>query len=551
MLRKTFMASSFGSLFAAALLGMATPALADGWVDNISGVTLDAEGKAVRFAGLTITAEGKIGRILQRGEKVDRPDWKFDGKGRTLLPGLIDAHGHVMGLGFATLTLDLSDTNSLAEAQAKISTYAMRYPDRKWIIGGGWNQERWKLGRFPTAAELDAVVADRPIWLERADGHAGWANSAALRAAGVTAATKAPPGGAIDGAVFVDRAVQLVTKALPAPLSKDRDLAFLKAQETLVSLGITSIADMGTSVDDWNAFRRAGDGGRLQIRIFSYSAGIAPMLAIAGGEPTPWLYGDRLRMGGVKLFADGALGSRGACLKAPYADKPETTGLCFLDDTKLRNLMSRAALDGFQIAVHAIGDRANEQVLDAIDALAPTYKGDRRWRIEHAQIVDPIDIPRFARNGTIASMQPVHQTSDRTMAEARLGPARLAGAYAWQSMLNAGGRIAFGSDVPVESANPFPGLAAAMSREDNKGEPLGGWQPQERVSRIAAFAGFTTGAAYAAFAESKVGRLAPGFRADFILVDHDPFEGSPAQVRATTVFETWIGGQRVFKREVR
>jgi predicted amidohydrolase YtcJ len=345
--------------------------------------------------------------------------------------------------------------------------------------------------------------------------------------------------------------MELVTKALPAPLSKDRDLAFLKAQEMLVALGITSIADMGTSVDDWNAFRRAGDGGRLQIRIFSYSAGIAPMLAIAGGEPTPWLYADRLRMGGVKLFTDGALGSRGACLKAPYADKPGETGLCFLDDTRLRNLMSRAALDGFQLAIHAIGDKANAQVLDAIDDLAPTYKGDRRWRIEHAQIVDPADLPRFARNGTIASMQPVHQTSDRTMAEARLGPARLAGAYAWQSMLNAGSRLAFGSDVPVESANPFPGLAAAISREDAKGEPFGGWQPQERVSRTAAFAAFTTGAAYASFAESKVGRLAPGFRADFILVDHDPFEGAPAQVRATKVSETWIGGIRVFKAQVK
>ncbi len=533
-------------LVTAAALAGATPAFADGWIDNVSGITLDSAGKPVRFAGLTVTAEGKIGRILQRGDKVDRPDWKVDGKGQVLLPGLIDGHGHVMGLGFAVLTLDLSDTNSLAEAQAKIADYARRYPDRRWIVGGGWNQERWKLGRFPTAAELDAVVADRPVWLERADGHAGWANTAALKAAGVTAATKAPAGGAIDGAVFVDAAMDLVSKHIPAPLSKDRDLAFLKAQQALVALGITAIADMGTTVDDWNTFRRAGDGGRLQIRIFSYSAGIAPMLAIAGGEPTPWLYQDRLRMAGVKLLTDGALGSRGACLKAPYADKA-TTGLCFLDDTKLRNLMSRAALDGFQLAVHAIGDKANAQLLDAIDDLAPTYKGDRRWRIEHAQIVDPADIARFAKHGIIASMQPVHQTSDRTMAEARLGPARLAGAYAWQSLLNAGGRLAFGSDVPVESANPFPGLAAAISREDEKGEPFGGWQPQERVSRTAAFAGFTTDAAFASFAETKIGRLAPGYRADFILVDRDPFEGSPAQVRATKVIETWIGGQRVFK----
>ncbi len=534
--------------FATALVALAPVAQADGWIDNVSGVTLDAGGKVVRFSGMTVTSEGKVGRLLQRGERPDKPDWRFDGKGQVLLPGMIDGHGHVMGLGFSLLTVDLSDTNSLAEAQARIADYAKRFPDRKWILGQGWNQERWKLGRFPTAAELDAATGDRPAWLERTDGHAGWANSAAMKAADVTPATTAPAGGIISNGVFVDAAAKLIKKAVPAPLSKDRDLAFLKAQEALVALGITGIADMGTTIDDWNTFRRAGDGGRLQIRIFSYSAGIAPMLAIAGGEPTPWLYQDRLRMGGVKLFADGALGSRGACLKAPYADTPAETGLCFLDDTKLRNLMSRAALDGFQLAVHAIGDKANAQVLDAIDDLAPTYKGDRRWRIEHAQIVDPADLPRFGHNGIIASMQPVHQTSDRVMAEARLGSARLAGAYAWASMLSVGAHLAFGSDVPVESANPFPGLAAAISRIDADGAPAGGWQPQERISREAAFAAFTTGAAYAAFAEDRLGQLAPGYRADFILVDHDPFEGIPAQLRATKVSETWVAGRRVWTR---
>jgi predicted amidohydrolase YtcJ len=529
---------------------IAAPAFADGWVDNVNGVMLDKDGKVVRFAGLTITADGKVGAILKRGDKGPaKPDWRLDGKGRTLLPGLIDAHGHVMGLGFGALVLDLSETTSLDDAKAQIAAYAAAHPERQWILGRGWNQEKWKLGRFPTAADLNGLGGGRPIWLERVDGHAGWANDAAMKAAGVTAATKAPAGGQIQNGVFVDKASELIDKAVPAPLSKDRDLAFLKAQQILVELGITSIADMGTSAADWSTFRRAGDGGRLQIRIFSYSAGIEPMLVIAGGEPTPWLYSDRLRMGGVKLYADGALGSRGACLKKPYADAPGQSGLCFQDDAKLRNLMSRAAMDGFQTAVHAIGDRANAQALDAIDDLSLTYKGDRRWRIEHAQIVDPLDLPRFGKNGTIASMQPVHQTSDRTMAEARLGPDRLAGAYAWASMLKAGSRLAFGSDVPVESANPFPGLAAAMTREDADGQPFGGWQPQERVTREQAFAGFTTGAAYASFAEDKVGRLAPGMRADFILVDNDPLESPPAVVRTTKVQETWIGGVRVFRRK--
>lgn len=526
----------------------ATPALADGWVDNVNGITLDASGKVVRFAGLTITTDGKIGKLLQRGDKAPpKPDWRFDGKGRTMLPGMIDAHGHIMTLGFAALSLDLSDTNSLDEAKAKIAAYAAAHPERRWIIGFGWNHEKWGLGRLPTSADLDSVVGDRPIWLGRADGHAGWANSAAMKAAGVSAATKSPPGGRIENGVFVDAARALVEKSVPAQSSKDYDLAFAKAQDILLSYGVTAMAVMGVSVEGWNAFRRAGDGGRLQVRIFAYADGLQPMQSITAGEPSPWLYGDRLRMGGVKLYDDGALGSSGACLKAPYADNPRNAGLCFNDDAKLRNLMSRAAMDGMQLAVHAIGDRANAQVLDAIEELSLTYKGDRRWRIEHAQVVDPADIPRFGRNGIIASMQPVHQTSDRTMAEARLGPGRLAGGYAWNSMLKAGARLAFGTDTPVENANPFPGLAAAITREDDKGEPFGGWQPQERISREAALAAYTTGAAYASFAESKVGRLAPGLRADFIIVDKDPLMSPPAEIRATKVDETWIGGTRVYR----
>ena len=536
-------------------IALATPALADGWVDNVNGITLDAKGEVVRFTGLTVTNDGKIGKLLQRGEKpAERADWRLDGKGQTLLPGLIDAHGHVMDLGFGALTLDLSDTNSLDEAKVKITEYAKRFGDRKWILGFGWNQEKWRLGRFPTASDLAGLADGRPIWLSRVDGHAGWANDTAMAAAGVTVATKSPAGGRIEIAsgkpsgVFVDAATQLIDKAVPPPLSRDRDLALAKAQSILLSYGITAIADMGTTVEDWNAYRRAGDAGRLVVRIFSYSRSVEPMLTIAGGEPTPWLYDDHLRMAGIKLYADGALGSRGACLKAPYADQPANSGLCFLDDAKLKNLMSRAAMDGFQVAVHAIGDRANAEVLDAIDDLSPTYKGDRRWRIEHAQIVDPADLPRFGKNGIVASMQPVHQTSDRSMAEARLGPNRLSGAYAWASMLKNGAHLAFGSDVPVESPNPFPGIAAAITREGPDGQPFGGWQPQERVTREQALAGFTTGAAYAAFAEDKVGRLAPGLRADFILVDQDPLMATPSDVRATKVSEVWIGGRKVWRR---
>ncbi|CAM3115597.1 Amidohydrolase 3 domain-containing protein [Sphingomonas antarctica] len=526
----------------------APPAFADGLVDNVNGVTLDENGRVVRFSALTVTADGHIGKLIEAGnKKPDKLDWRYDGKGQVLMPGLIDAHTHVMETGLAALSLDLSGTTSLAQAQDRIRAFAAAHPERKWILGGGWNQERWALGRFPTAAELD-LADGRPIWLSRADGHAGWANAAALKAAGITAATKAPPGGRIEGGVFVDSAKGLVERVVPSLTSKDRDLGLAKAQDVFLAYGVTAVADMGTSGEDWLAFRRAGDEGRLRVRIVSYSLGLEPMEAITSGQPTPWLYGDRLRMSGVKLYADGALGSRGACLKQPYADKPTESGACFMDDAKLRNLMVRASMDGMQVAVHAIGDRANAQVLSAIEEVSGTFNGDRRWRIEHAQIVDPADLPRFGKHGIVASMQPVHQTSDRTMAEARLGPARLAGAYAWASMLRNGASLVFGSDTPVERPDPWAGMAAAVTREDDKGEPFGGWQAQERVTREQALAGYTIGAARAMFAEAKLGRLAPGMDADFVLVDVDPLQSTPSQLRATRVSETWIGGVRAWKR---
>ena len=542
----------------AIVITVASPALADTLVDHVDGITLDQSGKVERFTGLLIGDDGRIEQVFKRAEKrPGKSDFYVDGKGRVLIPGLIDAHGHVMGLGFAALTLDLSGTRSLAEAQAKIAAYAAAHPDRPWIIGRGWNQELWGLGRFPTAAELDAVVSVRPVWLERVDGHAGWANARALAAAGVTAATKDPTGGRIEriagstrpAGVLVDAATELVGKAVPAPRPEDRDLALATAQALLAKRGVTAMADMGTSIEDWQAYRRAGDAGRLTMRIMAYASGTEAMTLIGGPGPTPWLYDDRLRLNGVKLYLDGALGSRGALLKAPYADSPGNTGLRLTTDTQLKNLMSRAAMDNFQVAVHAIGDAANASLLDAIGELAQTYKGDRRWRIEHAQIVDPADIPRFGKYGIVASMQPVHQTSDRLMAEARLGPARLAGAYAWKSIAATGARLAFGSDAPVEEPDPFAGIAAAATRQGPDGQPFGGWQPQERVNRETALAAYTVDAAWAGFAEGRFGRIAKGQRADFVLVDRDPLLAAPSDLRATLVLQTWIGGRLVYARE--
>ena len=527
-------------------------AYADVLVDNVNGVTGDGKAGVERFEGFLIDDQGRVAQVFHKGDK--RPKkvaYQVDGKGRNVVPGMIDAHGHVMATGFAKMTLDLSMAKTLDEALSRITAWSAAHPDLPWILGSGWNQVQWGLDRMPTAAELDRATGGKPAWLSRVDGHAGWANSAAIAAAGVTAATADPKGGEIlraagskaPAGVFVDGAMALIETKVPKPRPEDRDTAFGEAQLALLAEGVTAIADMGTSIEDWQAFRRAADLGNLRIRVVSYADSIDNMVLIGGPHPTPWLYADRLKMNGVKLFLDGALGSRGAWLKAPYADAPGTTGLPRMNQTQLGNLMSRAAIDNFQIAVHAIGDEANATVLDSIAELSPTYKGDRRWRIEHAQIVDPADISRFGQFGVIASMQPQHEASDRTMAEARLGPQRLTGAYAWKSIAATGAKLAFGSDTPVEPSEPFVGMAVAITRQDADGQPAGGWQPQEILSREAALNAYTTGAAYAMFAEDRLGRIAKGYRADFLFVDVDPMTATPAQLRATKVMETWIGGQ--------
>ena len=540
-------------LTAAAALLLATTsatALADTLVRNANGIQVGADGKLERFTGILIGNEGKVKRLLH-GEMIKAgADTKVvDAAGRTILPGLIDAHGHVMALGFGALQLDLTGTTSIADLQQRLKAYAAANPDAKWILGRGWNQELWSDKRFPTAADLDAVVSDRPVWLGRVDGHASVGNSAALKATGITAQTKAPAGGRIENGLFVDAATELVERKIPEPDAAAYDAALAKAQALMLATGLTAASDMGTSPADWAAMRRAGEAGRLNVRILSYAGGIPAMRAINGGKPSAWLYGNRLHQGGVKLYADGALGSRGAWLKAPYHDKPDTRGLSLISDAELAKQTEEAAANSYQLAIHAIGDAANAQVITAFERLNRRFPGDRRWRIEHAQVLDVADLPRLAKSGIIASMQPTHQTSDRTMAEARLGPERLGGAYAWQTLARSGAKLAFGSDFPVESPNPFPGLAAAVSRQDMSGQPAGGWRPQERVSFEAALAGFTRGAAYAGFAEDRIGSLDPGKHADFILVDREVSKVAPTELARAEVVETWVDGKRVWARD--
>lgn len=328
------------------------------------------------------------------------------------------------------------------------------------------------------------------------------------------------------------------------PRPEDIDAAFSKAQQLLLERGITTVTDMGTTIEDWQTYRRAGDLGVLRMRVIAYADGPDAMTLIGGPGPTTWLYDDRLRLSGVKLTLDGALAARQATLKAPYADGPAASVNGRLSGTQLKNLMSRAAMDNFQIAVEASGDKAAGEVLDAIDDLVETYKGERRWRIERADLIDPADLPRLGRNGMVVSMRPLDVTRHAAL-EARLGTERLAGAHAWKSLSDAGAKLAYGSGASADPPDPFAGLAAAITRQGADGQPFAGWQPQQRLSREAALAAYTTGAAHAGFAEGRIGRIARGQRADFLFIDRDPLLATPDELRTTRVLETWVNGQRV------
>lgn len=526
-------------------------ALADVAYVNANGYTIDGAGALARFAVLVVGDDGRVKATLAAGAPVPRGK-TVDVGGRTLMPGLIDAHGHVMGLGELALRIDLNGTATLAEAQAQIRGYKT---NSAWITGGGWNQERWGLGRFPTAAELDAVTGAKPAFLERVDGHAGWANSRALALAGINAATKDPAGGRIerDGAgnptgVLVDGAMKLVRDKIPEPTQREADAALAKALAIMASVGLTGAGDAGIDLPTWERYRRFARTGKLTARIYAMAYGPKNREAIAPDGPIGWESNDRLAMMAMKVQADGALGSRGAWMKAPYSDAPGQTGLPFHDEGELRRMIIDASAKGFQVNVHAIGDAANGAVLGAFAAMPEAQRTALRPRDEHSQIVSPDDLPRFSRLGIIASIQPTHATSDKGMVEARIGAGRLEGAYAWRTLIDSGARIAGGSDFPVERPNPFYGLHAAVTRQSRDGLPAGGWRADQAMTLTEAFAAFTTGAAWAEHAEDRFGTLTPGKWADFIVVDRDPFAIAPGTIWQTEVEETWVAGKRVFKR---
>ncbi|WP_313669040.1 amidohydrolase family protein [Sandarakinorhabdus sp.] len=544
-------------LILAALLATATPGFADTLYTNANGYTLDSQGELQRFATLVVDDAGKVKATLKAGTALPAGA-KVDMAGATLWPGLIDAHGHVMRLGELKLIVNLRDTASIPEALGRIKA---GIPAAGWIMGRGWNQERWYadgklINRFPTAAELDEVTGDRPAWFTRVDGHAGWANTAALKAAGITRDSKAPDGGEIirDAAgnptgVFVDKAMALITRVIPDDDEKRLDLVLEKSLETMAEVGLTGAHDAGMDKPTWDRYVRFAKAGKLTARIYAMAGGPDNRKAIAPVGPIPWSHDDLIAMQSMKLVSDGALGSRGAYLIAPYSDMPNTRGLEITPADKLKTYITEASKEGFQVNVHAIGDQANRSTMDGFAAVPLTERLARRHRNEHAQIVDMADLGRFASLKVIASMQPTHATSDKGMAEARLGEGRLGGAYAWQQIKKSGAELAFGSDFPVEPPDPMFGLHAAVTRQSRDGLPAGGWRPWEKVSMADAFAGFTTWAARAGHNETKVGTLEPGKYADFITLERDPFTAPEGDLWKIKVTATWLAGKQVFKRK--
>jgi predicted amidohydrolase YtcJ len=552
--------SPLAAAVAAALFAILPAVQADTIVDHANGYTLNASGKLQRFTALAFDDHGKViavgdeKSVAARAPKARR----IDAQGKTLLPGLIDAHGHVFGLGEIATSVELFTPPNLEAALKAVDSFAKAHPANPWVFGRGWNQEIWKLGRFPTAAELDTVVSDRPALMERVDGHAIWANSKALALAGITRDTPDPAGGKIERdaagnptGVLVDGATALLNRVVPPPTEADARAMLDSALAHLSSVGLTSVHDAGIGVKQDRLYRDYADHGKLTTRVYAMIGDTtADFDQLSKAGPLKSYAGDLYALASVKLYSDGALGSRGAALLAPYSDMPSTKGLLFHSDAEVRAKMEKAMQAGYQVNVHAIGDAGNRQILDAYQALIAKYhNGALRHRIEHAQVVTLDDIPRFKTLGVIPSMQPTHATSDQNMAEQRVGPERIKGAYAWRTFLQQGSRIACGSDFPVESPNPFEGIHAAVTRQNNAGVPNGGWYKNQAMTLTEAFRCFTLDAAYAGHQEKVVGSLEPGKWADFILIDQDLFKVPAGEIGKTAVLQTWVAGKQVYVKK--
>ncbi len=522
---------------------------------NVNGYTPTYKGETQQFSALAF----KDGKVVKTGDDSIRKSFPdatiIDGKKATLLPGLIDAHGHIIGLGNNLSQLELRNTQSIAEVGKKLAEFSK--DKQGWIIGRGWNQEQWPGAQFPTAADLDRFVKDKPVVLSRVDGHAVWVNSKAMELAGISSITASPNGGEIikldsgePSGVFIDKAETLITQHVPKASHASINTALDNAGKHLLSLGITSTHDAGIDYDTWQVYKQRSQQSTLPIRIVAMLSAAAPELELMLKAGRYKDINDMLSIRSVKIYADGALGSRGAALIDEYADRKNHHGLMLESQEKLEQLYSLSFAHGFSANTHAIGDKANQVVLDAYENIFKKSGGILlRNRIEHAQIVAATDIPRFKSLKLIPSMQPVHATSDMHMAELRLTEKQLEGAYAWKTFLVQGSVVAAGSDFPVELADPFDGLYSAITRMDHNQYPEGGWRPAELMSRDEALRAFTLGGAYAAHQEFKIGSLEQGKWADFILINKDYYSAPVSEIHAIEVEQTWLAGKLKYKKE--
>ena len=525
-------------------------------IENINGYTFDNDRQLQRFQTLAL----QDGKVLATGDETLALAYpnaeKINGQGKTLIPGITDAHGHVSSLGYTLLSVDVRGRKSAQAAAEEVAAYAAEKPTLNWIQGRGWNQVLWPDQQYPSAAILDAQINDRPVWLERIDGHAGWANSKALALAGITGETVSPPGGEIirhsngqPTGVLIDNAMNLVTRVIPAPNDGEIILALETVSQHLLSLGITSTHDAGVSSAEHRLYRQIADSGDMRVRIYGMisSTNVDIAQTLDAGHSVDNL--DLYSMRSIKVYVDGALGSRGAAMLAPYTDRTDHSGLLVTSTDQLRDLFKKSIAADFQVAIHAIGDKGNRIALDEVEYAYGTVGGRHlRHRIEHSQIVHLEDIPRFKSLDVIPSMQPTHATSDMNMAEDRIGPERIKGAYAWRSFLDQGSRVVSGSDYPIELANPFHGIHAAVTRQNQENMPTAGWIAEEAMTLEEVMRSFTIDAAWAAHQEARLGGLTAGKWADFILLDQDIFQIDSEKLWRTQVLETWVAGDRVYQK---
>ena len=509
--------------------------------------TLAVSGRELVYVGSSATeAEARL----------SKPAKRVDLGGRVVVPGLLDGHAHVVTFGLRLASPAL-DGLTRAEVLTRVAREAAMSSAGAWITGHGWNQDDWPDGAWPTLAELDAAAPDHPVLLERVDRHASWVNSRALAAAGLDEKSPNPPGGEIlrdsSGAllgILTGTAVLMARQALPPPGPEAVLAAYLAAQDEYLAHGVTGVLEASSRLKDLDVLRAAYDQGlfkmRLRAMLFSESRDDAAYIE-SGGRPVSGLYGERFSIGGVKIIADGSLGSRSAWLSSDYADRPGHRGEPWCDEAGLLAVMERARAHGFQVAVHAIGDAAVGRVVRVMAEVLGPEPGDHRWRLEHFQVVAEEDRDRVLALGLVPSIQAAGLMSDMAMARERLGAPALARAYAWREILDAGGVITGGSDAPIESANPFWGLYAAVTRETLAGRPAGGWRPEHRFTRLEALKSYTIWAAWAMFAEKRQGSLAPGKLADFTVLSHDPLTCPAEEIKDIKALLTVIGGEEVYR----